>query len=128
MKRWPGAGIAMAAMVEATGAALAAGGAAWTAWAAWQLRAAGTPVAPRREPRVLVEEGPYRISRNPMALGTAALLTGLPLAAGAPWLALATPLYLLHLQRVRIPAEEARLARHFGGWYRDYAASVRRWL
>lgn len=128
MKRWPGAGTAMAAMVEATGAALAAGGAAWTAWAAWQLRAAGTPVAPRREPLVLVEEGPYRVSRNPMALGTAALLAGLPLAAGAPWLALAVPAYLLHLQRVRIPAEEARLARRFGGWYRDYAANVRRWL
>lgn len=118
----------MAGMVEATGAALAGAGAAWAAWAAWQLRAAGTPVLARAEPSVLVEEGPYRVSRNPMALGGAALLAGLPLAAGVPWLALAAPAYLLHLQRVHIPAEEARLARRFGGWYRDYAASVRRWL
>jgi protein-S-isoprenylcysteine O-methyltransferase Ste14 len=30
--------------------------------------------------------------------------------------------------RVEIPAEEARLRRHFGGWYSDYAAQVRRWM
>jgi protein-S-isoprenylcysteine O-methyltransferase Ste14 len=29
---------------------------------------------------------------------------------------------------VRIPAEEARLKQHFGGWYSDYAAQVRRWI
>lgn len=118
----------MVALVEAAGAALAATGSLTLAWAAWQLRAAGTPMNPRRRPRVLVEEGPYRLSRNPMALGTAALLAGAPLAAGWPVLALAAPAWVLYAQRVRIPAEEAHLSRHFGGWYRDYAAGVRRWL
>lgn len=118
----------MAAAVEAAGAALAGSGALTLAWAAWQLRLAGTPVLPQGAPRVLVEEGPYRISRNPMALGTAALLAGAPLAIGWPLLALAAPAWVLYAQRVRIPAEEARLARHFGGWYSDYAAGVRRWI
>lgn len=115
-------------VAELGGAALAGVGAGWAGWAAWQLRAAGTPVRPDAPPRVLVEEGPYRFGRNPMALGLAALLAGAPLAVGAAPLALAAPAYLIWLQRVRIPAEEARLQRHFGGWYRDYAASVRRWL
>lgn len=120
--------VAMAEWLALAGALLAGAGAAGSAWAAWQLHAAGTPLRPGAWPRVLVEEGPYRISRNPMALGLAALLAGAPLAAGVPALALAAPAYLWWMRRVRIPAEEARLLGHFGGWYRDYAAAVRRWL
>lgn len=121
----------MAAAAEAValaGAALASAGLAWTAWAAWQLRSAGTPLARDAAPQVLVEEGPYRYSRNPMVLGLAATLAGVPLAAGTPLLALAAPAYLWRARRVHIPAEEARLRQHFGGWYSDYAAQVRRWV
>ena len=129
MRRWPvGAMATTAELVQAGGIALAVAGVLWTAWAAGQLRRSGTPVSPGAAPRVLVEEGPYRVSRNPMALGLAALLAGLPLAAGAPWAALAAPAWLAWAGRVRIPAEEARLQRHFGGWYRDYATQVRRWV
>jgi protein-S-isoprenylcysteine O-methyltransferase Ste14 len=32
------------------------------------------------------------------------------------------------VRRVHIPFEEAQLRRAFGGWYSDYAATVRRWL
>lgn len=121
----------MASAVEAlsgAGAALATAGLAWAAWAGWQLRTAGTPVAPGAPPRVLVEEGPYRFSRNPMVLGVAAVLAGLPLALQLPLLAATAPAYLWLARRVFIPAEEARLHRHFGGWYSDYAAQVRRWV
>lgn len=106
---------------QAAGLALAGLGLGLTLWAAVQLRLAGAP-------RVLVEEGPYRFSRNPMALGLAGLLAGLPLGLDLPWLALAAPAYLAWVRRVRIPAEEAQLKQHFGGWYSDYAAQVRRWF
>lgn len=119
---------ATAELLPLAGGLLAAAGAAGSGWAAWQLRAAGAPLRPGAPPLVLVEEGPYRISRNPMALGLALLLAGAPLAAGLWPLALAAPVYLAWMQRVHIPAEEARLLGHFGGWYRDYAGSVRRWL
>lgn len=122
MKRWRGAAMAIAVdPAQAAGLALAAAGLSLSLWAALQLRLAGAP-------RVLVEEGPYRYSRNPMALGLAALLAGLPLAAGAPAAALAAPAYLAWVRRTRIPAEEAGLKQHFGGWYSDYAAQVRRWI
>lgn len=107
--------------VQAAGLALAALGLSLSLWAGLQLRLAGAP-------QVLVEEGPYRFSRNPMVLGLAALLSGLPLAAGVPALAVAAPAYLAWARRVHIPAEEARLRQHFGGWYSDYAAQVRRWI
>jgi protein-S-isoprenylcysteine O-methyltransferase Ste14 len=121
----------MATAIDAlslAGAALATGGLGWVAWAAWQLRVAGAPLAPGAQPRVLVEEGPYRFSRNPMVLGLAAVLAGVPLALQLPALAAAAPAYLWLARRVQIPAEEARLRRHFGGWYSDYAAQVRRWM
>ncbi|MEN9629322.1 MAG: hypothetical protein RJA10_2549 [Pseudomonadota bacterium] len=121
----------MAGAVEAltlAGAVLALAGLAMAAWAAWHLRAAGTPLARHAAPQVLVEEGPYRFSRNPMALGVAALLAGLPLALGVPLLALAAPAWLWRASRTHIPAEEARLSQRFGGWYSDYAAQVRRWV
>ena len=77
------AGVAdAAALAGLAGAALALAGLATAGWAAWQLRVAGTPVRPAAAPRVLVEEGPYRFSRNPMVLGLAAVLAGVPLALG----------------------------------------------
>ncbi len=114
------AGGGLAGLLGAAGALLAAAGLSLALWATLQLRLAGAP-------QVLVEEGPYRFSRNPMVLGQAALIGGLPLALGAAPLALLTPLYLAWAQR-RIAAEEARLQQHFGGWYSDYRAQVRRWL
>ncbi len=108
------------ALSHAAGATLAAAGLSLTLWAALQLRLAGAP-------QVLVEEGPYRFSRNPMVLGQAALIAGLPLAADTAALSLLAPAYLAWA-RQRVAAEEAGLQRHFGGWYSDYRAHVRRWM
>ena len=110
------------------GTVMAVAGLAWAAWAAWHLRAAGTSLRPAGQPQVLVEEGPYRYGRNPMALGLGLVLAGLPLALGLPLLALAGLAYLALMHKVRIPAEEQRLRQHFGGWYVDYTQQVRRWL
>lgn len=110
------------------GTAIVAIGLAWMLWAAWLFRAAGTTLLPSAEPTVLIEEGPYRIGRNPMYLGITVALLGLALALGVPVLALGAAGFAWVVQRVHIPIEEARLRRRFGGWYSDYAAQVRRWL
>jgi protein-S-isoprenylcysteine O-methyltransferase Ste14 len=109
------------------GLALAAGGLAWAVWAAALLRAAGTPIGPAGPPRVLVDEGPYRLGRHPMYLGTALLLLGLALGLGVPLLAVAAAWFAGIVASVHVPHEEAQLLARFGGWYRDYASSVRRW-
>ncbi len=117
---WGGAG--------AAGALLAAAGWVWVLWAVALLRAAGTPIRPTATPLQLIEEGPYRVSRNPMYLGIGALLLGAALGLGAPLLALAALLYGAIVNAVHVPHEEVQMARRFGGWWRDYAGCTRRWL
>ena len=110
------------------GATLVAAGLALVAWAAATLWRAGTPVRHRGQPRVLVDEGPYRRSRHPMVLGTALALLGLGIATASLLLLAVAALYAWTMARWAVPAEEARLARTFGGWWTDYTAVTRRWL
>lgn len=110
------------------GALLAAGGLGWMLWAAWSFRRAETTLRPLGLPAVLVEDGPYRVGRNPMYLGMALAMAGLAVALGAPTLLLATGAFVAIVGRFHVRHEEAVLRATFGGWYSDYAARVRRWL
>ena len=103
---------------------------AWVTWAWATLQRPRWVVSPqpRQHVQVLVDVGPFRHTRNPMALGTAAFMLGLGLAVSATLLVLAAVVLLLILNRHHIPHEEAQLQRAYGGWYSDYAATVRRWL
>lgn len=79
-------------------------------------------------PMQLMDEGPYRYSRHPMYLGITAALLGTAMALGLPLLLVGALLFAAIVHTVHIPREEAQLARRFGGWWRDYAGDVRRWL
>ena len=113
---------------EVAGLLLLGAGLAWIAWAAVTLHAAGTPIGSGRAARVLVEEGPYRFGRHPIYLGASVAMAGAALALGMPLLGLAALGFAATVAAVLVPREEAALRRHFGGWYRDYAADVRRWV
>ncbi|HSB21933.1 MAG TPA: isoprenylcysteine carboxylmethyltransferase family protein, partial [Burkholderiaceae bacterium] len=110
------------------GALLMACGFAWMAWAWLLFRRAATPVRPTAQPAMLVDDGPYRFGRNPMYLGMTLMLIGMGVASGVPFIAIAALAFVAVVSTVHIPHEEAQLQRAFGGWYSDYAASVRRWL
>jgi protein-S-isoprenylcysteine O-methyltransferase Ste14 len=110
------------------GLLLLAGGLGWSAWAWATLRRAGTPVRPGTHSGVLVDHGPYRFGRNPMYLGLLVTMVGIGVAAGVPLMAVAVANFVAIVASVHVPHEESRLQRAFGGWYSDYAASVRRWL
>jgi protein-S-isoprenylcysteine O-methyltransferase Ste14 len=114
--------------LPAMGAVVCAAGLSWTLWAAWHFRQAQTTLFPAGAPTVLVDEGPYRYGRNPMYLGITVAIGGGALALGSPLLALAAALFVTIVALVHVPFEEQRLRQTFGGWYSDYAASVRRWL
>jgi protein-S-isoprenylcysteine O-methyltransferase Ste14 len=103
-------------------------GFAWMAWAWWCFRRAATPLPPNAQPTMLVDEGPYRFGRNPMYLGMVVTMLGLGLATGVPFMAIAAFNFAVVVAAVHIPHEEAQMRRTFGGWYSDYAASVRRWF
>jgi protein-S-isoprenylcysteine O-methyltransferase Ste14 len=110
------------------GALLMLAGFGWMAWAWFEFRAADTPLPPTARPAVLVDHGPFRFGRNPMYLGMTAMMLGLGLASGVPLMAVAALNFVVIVNAVHIAHEEANMQRAFGGWYSDYAASVRRWL
>jgi protein-S-isoprenylcysteine O-methyltransferase Ste14 len=110
------------------GLAMVAAGFGWIVWASSTLRRAGTPLAAGATPTVLVDEGPYRFGRNPIYLGMVVMMLGIGVAAGVPLMLVAVANFVAIVASVHIVHEEASLQRAFGGWYSDYAASVRRWL
>lgn len=95
------------------------------------FRASRTTVNPMRPERAssLVTGGVYRITRNPMYVGMACLLTawGLYLAHW-PALLIGPAAYVLFLNRFQIAPEERILLDLFGEEYRAYMGRVRRWL
>ena len=107
------------------------GGLAWLALdgsAMARFRRAGTPVIPFQPSTALVVDGPYRISRNPIYLGMAALYVGLAFILGLMWALLFLPLVLLAVDRLVIACEEPYLERKFGQDYVAYKSRVRRWI
>ncbi|MFP5353383.1 MAG: methyltransferase family protein, partial [Actinomycetota bacterium] len=87
-----------------------------------------TGVAPWTPATTLVTEGVYRVTRNPMYLGMTLLYLGLALGLGLMWALALLPVVVAIVDRFVIRREEAYLDRKFGAAYRDYRASVRRWI
>jgi protein-S-isoprenylcysteine O-methyltransferase Ste14 len=91
------------------------------------VKGKGTP-APFDAPRQFVAVGPYRYVRNPMYLGAFAVILGFGLwmnsatilIFGLPWLLLAHFFVLVY--------EEPVLREKFGDSYKNYCATVRRWI
>ncbi len=98
--------------------------------AALAFRARGTtvnPISPERS-AALVVDGLYRVTRNPMYLGSALILAGWALHLGA-WVAILTvPFFVLYMNRFQIGPEERALSALFGADYDAYRARVRRWI
>jgi protein-S-isoprenylcysteine O-methyltransferase Ste14 len=98
------------------------------AWAVSTFVRLKTPVIPMRRARALVDEGPFRLTRNPMYLGFTVLYLGITFAANAFWPLVFLPeaIALTYLFAIRL--EEAYLTREFGDAYTEYCSRVRRWL
>ena len=92
------------------------------------FRRAGTAVVPFERSTVLVTNGLYRFTRNPMYLGLVLSLVGVAILLGSfgAWLPL--PIFIWILQTQFINGEERFLEEIFGAPYLDYKKRVRRWL
>lgn len=76
----------------------------------------------------LVVTGPNRLTRNPMYLGLAGVLTAHAVWRRS-WVALIpVALFALVIDRTQIPAEEAVLQQRFGAEFERYRAGTPRWL
>jgi protein-S-isoprenylcysteine O-methyltransferase Ste14 len=107
------------------GRALVAAGLVWVGWSALMFLRADTPIEPRRTPRALIADGPYRFTRNPIYRGLSWIVAGLALSFGeASALIFALAYRQILLARFARP-EGAALEAAFGEAYRAWAARVR---
>ncbi|HVA89888.1 MAG TPA: isoprenylcysteine carboxylmethyltransferase family protein [Chloroflexota bacterium] len=116
------------AALRGAGLPLLAGGIGLGGWFIASMRRAGTPVDPYQPPTALVENGPFRFTRNPAYLGFALAYAGISLLAGGRWPLVFLPGVLGGIDRGVMAREEAYLQERFGAPYRDYRSRVRRWL
>jgi protein-S-isoprenylcysteine O-methyltransferase Ste14 len=100
----------------------------WNGWALWLFARHDTALLPGQATTMLVEEGPYRVSRNPLYLGLIAAYLGLALLAPSVWAIVLAPVAVLLLLWGSIWPEERYLRARFGESYAAYTKRVRRWL
>ncbi len=103
-------------------------GVAMLAGAIGLFRRTGQDPQPWKPTPVIVSSGVYRLTRNPMYVGMAAIQLGIGIGAQNGWILLLLPVVLAIVYASAIRHEEAYLERKFGAAYLDYKRSVRRWL
>lgn len=96
--------------------------------AAGQMVLARTSFIPRRRPERLVTWGVFALSRNPIYLADAILLSGLLLSWNAVLAAPLVPAFMAFITRRFIRGEEVWIGAAYGADYAAYRARVRRWL
>lgn len=100
----------------------------WNGWALWLFGRHRTGLLPGQATNALIEDGPYRISRNPLYVGLLALYVGLALLAPTGWGLLLFPAAVLLVWWGAIEPEEHYLRERLGEPYDAYRRRVRRWL
>ena len=93
-----------------------------------EFRKARTTLDPHGSVTNIVFGGIYQFTRNPIYLGFACMLIGIPLYFGSYWGVFLTPVFILLMNRLVIEREEAYLEKKFGEAYTGYRSRVRRWL
>ena len=89
---------------------------------------ARTTIDPFGAPTVLVIEGWFLVTRNPMYLGMSMILFGAAILLGTATPFLVVPAFVRIVSRRFIRHEEATLAATFGSAYAEYSHNVRRWI
>ena len=97
-------------------------------WFARTMRSADTTLRIDKPVSSLVQNGPFRYSRNPGYLSLTMIYAGIAILRNALWAILLLPLVLHVIQREVIEREERYLQRTFGEEYLAYKRRVRRWV
>ena len=101
---------------------------ALTKWFIRTMRGANTTLDVDKPVSNLVQDGPFRYSRNPGYLSLAMIYSGVAILRNALWAILMLPLVVLITQHELIEREERYLERTFGEEYLAYKRRVRRWV
>ena len=107
---------------------LVGGAMALATWFVRTMRGADTTLDVNKPVSSLVQDGPFRYSRNPGYLSLTMLYAGIASLRNALWAILLLPLVLYVIRREVIEREERYLERTFGEEYLTYKRRVRRWV
>jgi protein-S-isoprenylcysteine O-methyltransferase Ste14 len=112
-----------------SGAMLIASGVLIYLWCAWDFvsKGLGTP-APIDAPRLLVVQGLYRFTRNPMYVGVASIIFGQALVYGSRSVTIYGCVAVAGFNLFVLFYEEPTLKRLFGTQYEEYRTRVPRWI
>jgi protein-S-isoprenylcysteine O-methyltransferase Ste14 len=92
------------------------------------FRRTGQDPKPWEPTPVIIRDGVYRFTRNPMYLGLACVQAAIGFALANAWIVILVPVVLGIVYVTAIRHEEAYLERKFADEYHRYKASVRRWI
>lgn len=110
------------------GAAPLVAGLALLLGGAGRFRRLGTNIKTFNEPGVLVTEGLFRWTRNPMYLGFLLSLLGVAILLGAATAFGPVLMFFLVANSWYIPFEERAMTAKFGAAYEAYARTTPRWI
>jgi protein-S-isoprenylcysteine O-methyltransferase Ste14 len=110
------------------GIALILSGLSLVLFSAGLFRQRGTNINPTRPSTILVTDGPYRFTRNPMYVGLVLIYAGIALLLASLWALLVLVPVLVIIRYLVIAKEERYLLKKFGGEYRTFTGRVRRWI
>ena len=100
----------------------------WNGWSLWLMRTHRTALLPGGSTQVVIDSGPFRLSRNPLYVGLVALYIGLAMLWLSFWALVLLPVGIALLWWGAVSPEERYLSAKFGSRYDDYRRRVRRWL
>jgi protein-S-isoprenylcysteine O-methyltransferase Ste14 len=116
------------AWVAAIGWVLVVAFVVWNGWALWLMHAHETALVPGGATRVVIDSGPFGLSRNPLYVGLIALDVGSALLLPSFWALVLVPVWVALLWWGAVRPEERYLLAKFTTEYADYRRRVRRWL
>ncbi|MBD3790016.1 MAG: isoprenylcysteine carboxylmethyltransferase family protein [Campylobacterales bacterium] len=87
-----------------------------------------TPYAPFSKPKLLIQDGIFRYSRNPVYLALMLSHLGLGMIVDMFWIIIGTVILWQMLDRYIIPEEEAQLHSYFKAQFTSYTQHTRRWF
>jgi protein-S-isoprenylcysteine O-methyltransferase Ste14 len=107
---------------------LVGGGLALSGWSVRTMLAAETTMRTDKAVSQVLQEGPFRYTRNPLYLSDAMIYAGISVIRNSLWTIVLLPLGMFVIEREVMGREESYLERTFGEEYLAYKARVRRWI
>ena len=87
-----------------------------------------TAILPDGDPEVLLTQGPYKYSRNPIYISMTIILIGSAMLYNSLSVFIIPILFMIMVKKIWIDYEEAKLKKIFGQEYLNYQKKVGRWI